>query len=84
MRKTRTPSFVKHKVTAVTLRKKFYCGTASIGTCDWDWGKETQAQAIRAAQDILEDEPDRRAVYIVQVIGVVERPPCAVTYKAVR
>lgn len=52
--------------------KKFYVGSDSPQTSGW--GKDSVEEAIEHGKKILEDDPKKNKVYIVQVIKIVKRP----------
>lgn len=55
------------------LKCRFYVGSRSILDNDSEYVKETLGEALDHARAILEEDPDRREVAVVQIIRVVRR-----------
>lgn len=56
----------------IEFREKYYCGSRKVGAPGWDYASDTVEGVVEAARRILDNEPRRLRVYIVEVIGVVE------------
>lgn len=57
--------------TTVSVKNKFYCGATDI--LSNGWAKPTLEEAIKNARKILDENPDRDKIAIVQIIRVVTR-----------
>ena len=53
------------------VRKKFYVGACNI--LDSDWPCVTEAEAVRKAKEVLDDDPFRDSAVVVKIVKVVRR-----------
>ncbi len=57
------------------VKRRFYCGARDILSASSNYAVETEAEAIEKAQRLLDEDPKRTEVALVQIIKVVKRRP---------
>lgn len=64
------------------ITRKFYCGAKEITTNNW--AKETEAEVIEHARELLNADSTRDHVAIVRIIKIVQRKQPEITVKVVK
>jgi hypothetical protein len=65
------------------VAKRYYVGARDILASTNTHAKVTLGEAITAAEKVLEEEPTRKEVAVVQIIRVVRRAPSPVVVEQV-